>query len=200
MSFHCPKSFPNLSAHPVDYGGATLRCLRVGNGLLNVNSHGKVDILLSHVPKHTRPLNCSNGDLRRWRLGNFPLLLLSSASALPKSPSRSRTALSFILFSPFAFLLLHKMEALRLFCRVLLLSLTGFLIRLSGLYEWKEIYEHKGEPEKEKNPFGTVEQRGGELFASTTSSFPPATLIQGLTTTTDAVCSSIRDVLILLFV
>ena len=51
------------------------------------------------------------------------------------------------------------MEALRLFCRVLLLSsLTGFLIRLSGLYEWKEIYEHKGEPEKEKNPFGTVEQ------------------------------------------
>ena len=48
---------------------------RVGNGLLNVNSHGKVDILLSHVPKHTRPLNCSNGDLRRWRLGNFPLRL-----------------------------------------------------------------------------------------------------------------------------
>ena len=33
------------------------------------------------------------------------------------------------------------MEALRLFCRVLLLSLTSFLIRLSGLYEWKGIYD-----------------------------------------------------------
>ena len=90
------------------------------------------------------------------------------------------------------------MEALRLFCRVLLLSsLTGFLIRLSGLYEWKEIYEHKGEPEKEKNPFGTVAERSScfllllllvSLFCHSNSS-----------TTDDAVCS-ILDVLLLLFV
>ena len=132
--------------------------------------------------------------MEAWQLSTTALALCSAG---PKSPSRSRTALSFILFSPFAFLLLHKMEALRLFCRVLLLSsLTGFLIRLSGLYEWKEIYEHKGEPEKEKNPFGTVAESSCfllllllvSLFCHSNSS-----------TTDDAVCS-ILDVLLLLFV
>ena len=137
------ETYPKLICTPCRlWRRATLRCLRVGNGLLNVNSHGKVDILLSHVPKHTRPLNCSNGDLRRWRLGNFPLLLYRSALPAP-NPLRD-LAQHCHLFSFFHFLM-HKMEALRLFCRVLLLSsLTGFLIRLSGLYEWKEIYEHKG--------------------------------------------------------
>ena len=87
------------------------------------------------------PMGGTGGGGRRSSGTDGPRSALRSASALPKSPSRSRTALSFILFSPFAFLLLHKMEALRLFCRVLLLSLTGFLIRLSGLYEWKEMKE-----------------------------------------------------------
>ena len=115
--------------------------------------------------------------MEAWQLSTtaFP------PAPLPKSPSRSRTALSFILFSLpcfcSAFLLLHKMEALRLFCRVLLLSLTSFLIRLSGLYEWKGIYSLTKENLKRRTLLGWW-RLGEKSFLLPV----PATLIQGLTT------------------
>ena len=71
------------------------------------------------------------------------------------------------------------MEALRLFCRVLLLSLTSFLIRLSGLYEWKGIYSLTKENLKRRTLLGWW--RLGELEKSFLLPVP-ATLIQGLTT------------------